>query len=169
MALAYVGEIDERASARPARQLLMVGVAIGVTMAAVGLRRAIVQLAPRTASLFELVGLTTNPTGLDIGRVSASIIADGSRRILVVDGDVANASSETRTIPAMQVAVRSSDGQLLYVWSTKPPRQKLAPGESAAFSARLASPPTDGADVVVEFDRTAKASGEGRIQKSASR
>ena len=133
-------------------------VAVSLPMAAIAYRNVIVGLAPRAAILFETVNLPVNLAKLEISRTSARLVADGERRFLIVEGEVTNMTAETAAIPGMQVSVRSNDRQPLYVWTTKPSRQKLAAGEHVAFSARLASPPEGADDVVVEFDRADHAS-----------
>ena len=135
------------------RVALTLFAAAGFAMSVVAARAQIVRIAPYSAALFEALGLQVNLAKLDIARATARIVADGERRFLVVDGEVANSGSEIRTVPPMRVSVRSADRQSIYTWTTNPTRQKIEPGERAAFSARLAAPPADGADVVVEFDR----------------
>ena len=82
------------------------------------------------------------------------MVVESDRRFLIVDGEVTNSAAQTLAVPPLKVAIRGADGHVIYTWIAHAPRQKVEPGESAAFSARLASPPTYGADVVVEFDRS---------------
>lgn len=131
---------------------------LGLAMSAIGLRASIVRIAPKAAVLFEAAGLPVNLAGLEIGSVVARLQGDADHRLLLVEGDVANFGEDHRIIPAMRVSIRSADRRQVYVWTTKPTQQKIAPGERAAFSARLASPPADAVDVVVEFDRPTYAS-----------
>ncbi len=133
-------------------------VLLGLAMSVVGLRASIVRIAPGAAVLFEAAGLPVNLAGLEIGSVAARLQGDGDHRLLLVEGNVANFGEDNRIIPAMRVSIRSADGRQDYVWTTKPTQQKIAPGERAAFSARLASPPADAVDVIVEFDRATSAS-----------
>lgn len=141
------------------RAALTLLAAAGLAVTLVGARGPIVRMAPHSAALYEALGLPVNLARLDIIRASARVLGDGERRLLVVDGEVANSGAETRTVPPMRVSVRSADGQNIYAWTTNPTRQKIQPGERAAFSARLASPPAEGADVVVEFERTNASAG----------
>ena len=135
---------------RPAAVALALG---GLAMALVGLRGPVVHVFPRSAALFEALGLHVNLVGLEIPKTSAKILMDGDRRVLIVEGEVANATTASRTMPPMKVSVRSADGQALYAWTTLPTRQRIDAGERAAFSARLVAPPADGVDVVVEFEK----------------
>jgi hypothetical protein len=143
------------------------GVAIVALTVVLAARPWLVRLAPQTAVLFETVGLPVNLVGVEIVRSAARIITDGDRRVLVVDGQVANSSLETRRVPAMRVSIRSAEGHPLYAWTTKTSSQTIAPGEQAAFSARLAAPPTDAVDVVVEFDNLGETSSKSKAEPKA--
>ncbi len=101
----------------------------------------------------EASGIPVNLTGLKIDRVTAKIVADDERRILVVEGDLLNNGSNDETAKPLAVSVRGEGGEALYAWVTRAPQQKIAAGERAAFTARLASPPVKGVSVDVEFDR----------------
>lgn len=131
---------------------LVLSAALALAMTAVAFRTAAVRLEPRAAVLFELLGLPVNLAKLEIGRVSARIAAENDRRVLLVEGEVLNQTAEIRTVPPMRVEVRSGDGRAIYAWATNSARQRIEPGERAAFSARLASPPAEGVEVVVEFE-----------------
>jgi hypothetical protein len=47
--------------------------------------------------------------------------------------------------------MRNGAGREIYTWTTLPARSVLAPGDSLPFQTRLASPPTEGREVVVRF------------------
>lgn len=146
---------DEDMASRPARRRLplVLGVACLVAMAIVGARAQLVRLAPRSAALFEAAGLPVNLAGLTLERVSAKVVADGERRVLVVEGDIVNSSERDEIARPLAVSVRGDGNEPLYAWITRAPRQTVAAGERAAFVARLASPPSGGANVIVEFER----------------
>ena len=148
---------------RSSRNLaLFVGLFAVTTMVAVGARSAIVRLAPRTAVVFQAVGLPVNLSGLALDHVAARIVADGERRILIVTGDIVNASDHGETARPLSVSVRGDQGDVLYTWLTPAPRQKVEAGERAAFVARLASPPASASGIVVEFDRSSTDRGHRR-------
>ncbi|MCA8895606.1 MAG: hypothetical protein KDA48_10155 [Amphiplicatus sp.] len=150
------------------RNLVLFAVMLSITaMTAVGARSAIVRTAPRTAAAFEAVGLPVNLSGLALDHVAARIVADGERRILIVTGDIVNASDREESARPLSVTVRGDQGDILYNWITQAPRQKVAAGERAAFLARLASPPAGASGIVVEFDRsTTKGAHGARLQGS---
>jgi hypothetical protein len=146
--------------------MVLATAALAVTAVLAG-RHWLVRTAPQTAVLFETIGLPVNLVGVEIVRSAARTFTDGDRRVLVVDGQVANSSLETRRVPAMRVSIRSAEGQPLYTWTTRASSQMIAPGEQAAFSARLAAPPADAVDVVVEFDNLAEAASKSKGEPKA--
>jgi len=139
----------------PHRRLpIILGLLAVSAITALGFRATLVRHAPKTAVLFDAAGMPVSITGLALDRVSARIVADGDRRILIVEGDVVNTSDRDEPARPLSVAVRGDRDEALYSWISLAPQQKIAPGERAAFVARLASPPAAGAVVVVEFDRS---------------
>jgi hypothetical protein len=62
-----------------------------------------------------------------------------------------NVTNRTVEVPRLRFALRSRAGHEVYAWTTVTGRSTLGPGESAAFRTRLASPPSEGRDVVVRF------------------
>lgn len=168
---------DESPTSDPARRRLplVLGIVCVAAMAVVGARAQFVRIAPRSAALFEAAGLPVNLTGLNLERVSAKVVADGERRVLVVEGDIVNISDRDEIARPLAVSVRGDGNEPLYTWITRAPRQTVAPGERAAFVARLASPPSGGANVIVEFERadarsaaTKKPGSRARLQGSST-
>jgi len=131
---------------------ILVSTVLVLLMGIIALRGSVVRAEPRAAILFELVGLPVNLAKLDIALAATRIATEGDRRVLVVEGEVLNQTAEVQTVPPMKVEVRDGDGRAIYAWTTNSTRQRIEPGERAAFSARLVSPPADGANVAVEFD-----------------
>lgn len=120
-------------------------------MALIGLREKIVRIAPAAAALYSAVGLKVNLAGLELRGVSSKIVTEGARKVLMVEGEIVNLRREANRVPPVALAVRGADGQARYAWTEQAPKTRLAAGETMAFRARLASPPADGADVLVRF------------------
>ena len=167
MTLAFDVEPDARHDPSLRRLWIVLGLIGAGAMTAVAARATVVRFAPRTAAAFEAAGLPVTLSGLALDRVSARIVADGERRILVVAGDVVNASDRDEAAKPLSVTVRGDQGEVLYSWITRAPQQKVAAGERAAFVARLASPPANAVDTLVEFDRAATI--DGRTRESGAR
>jgi hypothetical protein len=119
--------------------------------AAIMLRQHLVAEIPSTATVFDAIGLPVNLVGLELAEVSAAVEQDGAARVLVIEGEIRSTSRQTVPVPRLDFAIDGPNGAGLYRWSVKPPVAELGPGESARFTARLASPPPDGARLVASF------------------
>jgi hypothetical protein len=98
-----------------------------------------------------------NVRGLSLSAVESGLVEDGANRFLVVEGDVTNIARGKTKVPPIQVSVKDEAGQVLYSWTTEPPRGVLEPSELVRFRARLASPPEKGRSVQVRFTSAAPA------------
>lgn len=120
-------------------------------MALVALREKIVRVAPPMALGFAAIGLPVNLDGLDLRGVHSRIVMDGARKVLAVEGEIANVRRRPTEVPQLALTVRGDDGQAKYAWTAPAPKSRLEPGETVWFRARLASPPESGAEVLVRF------------------
>ncbi len=125
--------------------------ALAGAMAAVAARAEIVAMAPPAGGLYAAIGLPVNPFGLGIADVSARLGAGGDKSLLAVEGALVNLRGEETAAPNLRIALRAADGRELYVWTTRPPKDRLAAGERAHFVARLAAPPPGVVDALVKF------------------
>ncbi len=119
--------------------------------AAIGFRAPIVAAHPDLAGLYATLGFEVNLRGLAFGRIETLREIDNGQTVLVVEGSVTNTTRDTREVPALRFALRSSDAQELYAWSLAPKTTALAAGDSFRFRTRLAAPPDQAADVQVRF------------------
>jgi hypothetical protein len=136
----------------------VVAILMGVS-ALIALRDKIVDVAPPAAKAFAAIGLPVNLVGLELREVRSHIEMDGARKVLAVEGEIANTRRESRSVPPVALTVRGEDGQAKYAWTTRAAKSRLEPGETIAFRARLASPPESGADVLVRFSSLEEAAG----------
>ena len=136
----------------------VVAILMGVS-ALIALREKIVDVAPPAAKAFAAIGLPVNLAGLELREVRSHIEMDGARKVLAVEGEIANTRRESRSVPPVALTVRGEDGQAKYAWTTRVAKSRLEPGETIAFRARLASPPESGADVLVRFSSLEEAAG----------
>ena len=125
--------------------------ALAGAMAAVAARAAIVAAAPAAGGLYAAIGLPVNPSGLAFADVSARLGAGGDKSLLAVEGALVNLRGQETAAPNLRIALRAADGRELYVWTTRPPKDRLAAGERAPFVARLAAPPPGVVDALVKF------------------
>jgi predicted Zn finger-like uncharacterized protein len=117
----------------------------------VGWRDELVRIMPQTASFYSMMGLGVNLRGLTFEDVNTATEQHEGVPILMVEGNIINASRKVADVPRLKFAVRNSSGQEVYSWTAVPPRTVLSPGESVSFRSRLASPPMEGHDVLVRF------------------
>ena len=136
----------------------VVAILMGVS-ALIALREKIVDVAPPAAKAFAAIGLPVNLAGLELREVRSHIEMDGARKVLAVEGEIANTRRESRSVPPVALTVRGEDGQAKYAWTTRAAKSRLEPGETIAFRARLASPPESGADVLIRFSSLEEAAG----------
>lgn len=114
-------------------------------------REDLVRHVPATAATFGVVGLGVNLVGLEFGDISAAAGQEGSTRILFIEGEIRSVARHSVSVPKLELAINDKDDLPLYRWSVKPPMGELGPGETARFTARLASPPPDGAKLIATF------------------
>ena len=125
--------------------------ALAGAMAAVAARAEIVAAMPVAGGLYAAIGLPVNPSGLAIAEVSARLGAGGDKSLLAVEGVLVNLRGTETAAPDLRIALRAADGRELYVWTTRPPKDRLAAGERTHFVARLAAPPPGVVDALVKF------------------
>lgn len=128
----------------------VVAIVIGA-MALIGLRERIVRVMPPAARVYSAIGLPVNLAGLELRDLRSRIVMDGARKVLTIEGEIVNLRRAANHVPPVALAVRGENGMNRYAWTTNAPKSRLEAGEKIAFRARLASPPEDGADVLVRF------------------
>jgi predicted Zn finger-like uncharacterized protein len=130
----------------------LTGAALAMLVAAFVLQReTFVALAPQTAKLYAALGLPVNLRGLEFASVNTAMGMDEDQPVLIVQGEIRNIRSASVDVPPIRVMLRGADGRDIYEWTADAPRTTLGTGETVVFRTRLASPPTDGRDVVVRF------------------
>ena len=117
----------------------------------VGWRNDVVRILPQTASFYSMLGLSVNLRGLAFDSIATTTEQHEGVPILVVEGSVVNNTRKIVDVPRLKFVVRNSANEEVYSWTAVPPRATLPPGETVSFRSRLASPPTDGRDVLVRF------------------
>ena len=125
---------------------------LGVVVAAMlAWRVEIVRHAPQMGSFYATIGLPVNLRQLAINDVtSVKEVRDGVP-VLLVEGAISSTSKFSVEIPRLRFGLRNKAGQEIFSWTAEPEKTVLAPGEVLPFQSRLASPPSEGNDVVVRF------------------
>lgn len=164
LADATVGEDIETVAARRAREAARrrlswplpglpttIMTLIALIAVLIGWRADVVKIAPQTASLYAAIRLPVNLRGLAFGSTTTKIETQDGVLVLVVEGTIASTVSRTVEVPRLRFSVRNQRGQEIYSWTALPSRSLLSPGETMEFRSRLASPPPDGRNVLVQF------------------
>jgi predicted Zn finger-like uncharacterized protein len=117
----------------------------------VGWRSEVVRLLPQTASFYAMIGMPVNLRGLAFDGVTTATEQHEGVPVLVVTGNIVNVARKPVEVPRLKFSVRSDTGSEIYSWTMVPPRTVLPSGDTLPFRSRLASPPTEGRDVLVRF------------------
>lgn len=102
---------------------------------------------PDSERLYSAFGIANVAVGagLDLRKVSWKRDMAENVPLLAIEGEVANASSNVRSVPKIRAAIVGKDGKELKSWVFAPPKLNLIPGESVPFHTELRNPP-EGAD-----------------------
>jgi predicted Zn finger-like uncharacterized protein len=102
---------------------------------------------PESGRLYAAFGIANPATGagLELRKVSWKRDTADNVPLLAIEGEVANASQNVRSVPKIRAAIVGKDGQELKSWVFAPPKLNLIPGESVPFHTELKNPP-DGAE-----------------------
>lgn len=144
---------------RKSRWVVIVLALFALNIAIIGGRSEIVRHLPQTASLFAAIGLPVNLRNLEFEGIAISKETSDGVSMLIVEGRIVNTSRKAVDVPRLRFAARTATGQEVYTWTMQPPRSLLGPGESAAFTSRLAAPPANAADILVRFFTAQDAAG----------
>jgi hypothetical protein len=130
--------------------MTILAIIFGAT-ALIAMRERIVRVLPPISTAYRALGMPVNLAGLELRDVHSRIVMDGARRVLVTEGEIVNIRRESNRVPAISLAIRGPNGLDRYSWTAPTPKSRLEAGETVAFRARLASPPDDGAEILVRF------------------
>jgi hypothetical protein len=146
------------------------GKVIGIAAAAVVIvlgagaffgRSLIVDLWPGAADIYSMVGLGSEGlgAGLNIRDVKSSREVKGGVDVLVVRGVVANVTEEDRMVPMIRIALYDSAGEEVQHVIAPPLKNRLQPGATIGFSAKLPEPSALARRLEVTFSEPKKTGG----------
>ncbi len=125
-----------------------------IGFAAVTYRQHIASIWPQSAGFYNSLGLAVNASGLDFQKVDYRRETEDGQVVLAVSGEIVNTSSRQLPVPqTVRVTLSDSGKRELYHWTFKPSVTLLAPGQSAPFLTRLASPPSAARNLEVSFPK----------------
>ncbi len=131
--------------------VLFVGVIAG---GGLGLRERIVAAWPPSQRLYEAIGFApeAEELGLDLINVRSDSVKEGDVTVLVVEGQVYNSGARPQAVPPIRIALVDKDRREIGAWTVYADETELEPEGSAAFSARISSPPAGATSLSVSFD-----------------
>jgi predicted Zn finger-like uncharacterized protein len=161
--------LRQRVSRRPAKptrprdRLFALSAATGVLALVVFCgfvaRTTLVRAVPDLAGFYAAVGLGVNLRGLEFRSVRTTQANQDGIPVLVVEGEIANVTSQTMEVPKLRLAVLGKGAREIYAWTSQLPRSSLKEGEQIPFKSRLAAPPPEAQQVFVRFITRGDATG----------
>lgn len=154
--------VAARKSRTHSRLVMATIVLAALVVGAIGSRASIVRAIPDLAGFYAAIGLPVNLRGLEFRSVRTTKEVHDGIPVLIIEGEIANVTRGTADVPRLRFAVNGAGETELYAWTALLPRATLPGGESVTFRSRLASPPAEGAEVVVRFLNRLDLSANGR-------
>ena len=124
--------------------------ASGLVLAAM-FRTQVVQVWPKSASAYALVGLAINPTGLSFEKIKAVRIMQDGRAALRVSGAIRNIEQEARDLPPIRIALLDAQGKTVMVQIGRMDGVRIPPRQERYFATVLVDPPAQSRDLSVTF------------------
>lgn len=132
----------------------LVAVVLLIAFAAGKYRQHIASIWPQSAAVYSSLGLAVNTSGLDFRKVDYRRETEDNQVVLAVSGEIVNTSARQLPVPqTIRVTLSDIGKRELYHWTFKPNVTVLAPGQSAPFVTRLASPPSAARNLEVSFPK----------------
>ncbi len=140
-----------RKSSRKGLGVAILAAAGALVVAAIAARASVVRAIPDLAGVYAAAGLPVNLRGLEFREVRTTSETQDGIAVLVIEGEIVNVAKHAVEVPRVRLAVLGAGGQELYSWTALLPRSTLSEDEKVPFRSRLASPPSEGREVLVRF------------------
>jgi predicted Zn finger-like uncharacterized protein len=111
----------------------------------------VVAAAPITINAYEKLGYSVNIYGLDIRHIEQEHKFINGARILMIKGEISNATRDIRKIPWLRFGLHGDDGKELYTWTLDTASRPLRPGETTSFTTRIAAAPELSKNLEIRF------------------
>lgn len=89
---------------------------------------------------------------LDLHSVRSRLVWEEGRKVLLIEGEIANPRQASVSVAPLRLSVRDRQGLDLYSWTIAAPKAVLAAGDRTSFQARLVAPPDDGVETLARFE-----------------
>lgn len=112
-------------------------------------RQSIVENSPKSATLYQALGMTVKANGLDIrGLSSERLIVDGEE-ILRVTGELVNLTPQAKMSPLIQFRLENRSGEALADWFVEP--GNIPGSQSVTIETDYPVPPIDSVELRYRF------------------
>ena len=126
----------------------------------------VVQLYPRAAAAYAMIGSPVNPVGLEFEAVGAKVLPNDPGKVLV-SGALRNVRDNEIVAPAVRVALLDAHGAEIGFRIVRIDAAPVLPGKVQGFAAVIADPGGHGADVGVAFVGVSPTGGHGAAAHDA--
>lgn len=106
--------------------------------------------------------------GVDLQDVRSRLVWEEGRKVLLIEGVIANRRRAGVSVAPIRLSVRNHEGQDLYTWSVAAPKAFLDAGDRASFVARLPAPPEDGVETAARLEPPVEAAPPTSSQMAAA-
>lgn len=153
---AYRDKLEKRAK----RKSFMVSASAWAGIAAVLLviallaifnRDAVVRTLPKTASVFDAIGLPADRWAVELKPLRSEIKQEGADVVMHISAEIVNASKKSRWVPLVRLSLRDETGEELYAWTESTGLESLAPQTSAVFNTSVRNPAPEAVDIHFDF------------------
>ncbi|HYV87781.1 MAG TPA: DUF3426 domain-containing protein [Candidatus Polarisedimenticolia bacterium] len=117
------------------------------------LRERIVAQWPKTAQLYELIGLPTKAVGagLEIANVKYTRQEVAGQVVFQIQGDIFNKTEKEIAVPPLDIPLQDASGKLLMDWTFSINQPSIRPGETISFNTEIKNAPAATAKFIVTF------------------
>jgi hypothetical protein len=107
---------------------------------------------PATQRLYALFGVNAiGPGDWFTLHINTSTETTDGQKSLMVSGEIANVTNETRSVPKLRVNLLDASSKVVKTWDLQPTIEPLKPGQSVPFQTTVVAPPEDTASVNVTW------------------
>lgn len=130
------------------RTAALAGPSAALLLALIAARGPLVELWPPAAKFYAFIGIPVSDPGLAVRAVQMKEHVDNGHRVVAIEGEIANVSAESQSVPSLHAALRRNDKVVLR-WSFKPGPEMLEAGQAIPFRTELADAPEGAQSVSV--------------------
>ena len=148
---------EEESSTGVGRWALRAGWALLLVFVVAGLsvgyfmRLDVVRAFPKTAALYDLLGLDINVVGIDFRNVTAESSVSNGAPSLQLEGEIVNKSGHRVAVPELLASLRDAKGRELSHWTFEAFADSLGPREVSAFASPHVPIPAGAKELELRF------------------